>query len=129
MKVIFSGSPGDVGLVDEIRAKMKEHPLIAAGRTTLKQSAAIFKKANLTVCADSGPLHIAAAVGADVIALFGPTSADITGPIGKGRITIIQKQADCQIPCYDAACNDNRCMRAITVDDVIAEAKKFRLIL
>ncbi len=125
MKVIFSGSPGDVGLVEEIRAKMKEKPVIAAGKTTLKQSAAIFKKANLTVSADSGPLHIAAAVGANVIALFGPTSAAITGPIGKGRITIIQKQVDCQIPCYDTECNDNRCMRAITVSDVIEEVNKY----
>ena len=124
MKVIFSGSPGDVGLVDEISAKMKERPVIAAGKTTLKQSAAIFKKANLTVSADSGPLHIAAAVGANVIALFGPTDAAITGPLGKGKVVIIQKQIDCRIPCYDLNCNDNRCMRAITVNDVISEIKK-----
>lgn len=124
MKVIFSGAPGDIGLVDEIRAKMKEKPVIAAGKTTLKQSAAIFKKANLTVSADSGPLHIAAAVGANVIALFGPTDPAITGPIGKGKVVIIQKQIDCRIPCYDLNCNDNRCMRAITVSDVMEEVKK-----
>lgn len=124
MKVIFSGAPGDIGLVDEIRAKMKERPVIAAGKTTLKQSAAIFKKANLTVSADSGPLHIAAAAGANVIALFGPTDAAITGPLGKGKVAIIQKQIDCRIPCYDLNCNDNRCMRAITVSDVIEEVKK-----
>ncbi len=124
MKVIFSGSQGDIGLVDEIRAKMKEKPVIAAGKTTLKQSAAIFKKANLTVSADSGPLHIASAVGANVIALFGPTDPAITGPIGKGKVVIIQKQIDCRIPCYDLNCNDNRCMRAITVSDVIEEVKK-----
>ncbi len=124
MKVIFSGSPGDVGLADEINAKMKERPVIAAGRATLKQSAAIFKKANLVISADSGPLHIAAAVGANVIALFGPTDAAITGPIGKGRITIVQKQVDCQIPCYELNCNDNRCMREIKVEDVLAEVKK-----
>ena len=124
MKAIFSGSPGDVSLVDEIRAKMKEKPVIAAGKTTLKQSAAIFKKVNLVISADSGPLHIAAAMGANVIALFGPTDAAITGPRGKGRVVIIQKQVDCRIPCYEVNCNDNRCMRAITVSDVLVEVKK-----
>ena len=125
MKVIFSGSPGDVGLVDRISAKMKEKPVIAVGKTTLKQSATIFKKANLVISADSGPLHIAAAVGANVIALFGPTDAAITGPIGKGKISVIQKPIECVVPCYDANCNDNRCMGEITVSDVIEEVNKY----
>ena len=102
MKAIFSGSPGDVSPVDEIRAKMKEKPVIAAGKTTLKQSAAIFKKVNLVISADSGPLHIAAAMGGECDCFVRASRMrQLPGPRGKGRVVIIQKQVDCRIPCYD----------------------------
>lgn len=120
-KVIFSGAREDVPLIREIAGLMKYRPIIAAGITNLKQSASIFKKADLVVSADSGPLHIAAAVGANIIALFGPTAHLTTGPIGKGKIKIIQKTIDCRLPCYDKNCDDNLCMREITVDEVLAE--------
>ena len=124
-KIIFSGSEGDVALISEITARMKHKPIIAAGRTDLKQSACIFKKTDLVISGDSAPLHIAAAVGANIIGLFGPTSPAITGPIGKGKVIIIQKPFDCQVPCYDQNCADNKCMQEITVEDVVSELKDF----
>lgn len=123
-KIIFSGSQNDCRLVNEIIGNMREKAIIAAGKATLKQSAALFQRMNLVISADSGPLHIAASMGVEVIALFGPTSKEITGPIGKGRITVIQRPGDCHIPCYESGCGDNRCMRAITVEEVLARVKK-----
>lgn len=125
-KVIFSGSKEDVGLVKEIAGAMAHKPVIAAGRTSLSQLAALFKKAGIVISADSGPLHIAASVGANLICLFGPTSAAITGPIGKGLIRVLQKDIGCTIPCYDKNCNDSKCMREITVEDVLSEVKQMR---
>jgi len=62
--------------------------------------------------------------GTNVAALFGPTSPDITGPYGKGNYTVIKKDIDCNVPCYDFTCTDNRCMKAISVDDVINVIEK-----
>ena len=126
VKAIFSGAKDDLPLIQEIAGLMKNKPIVAAGETTLKQSACLFKKANLVISADSGPLHIAAAEGANVIALFGPTSSRITGPMGRGRIKVIQAQgSDCTIPCYDTQCNNNRCMQAITVSEVVVAVQDF----
>lgn len=137
-KVILSGAKADIQIVTEIANGMKNKPVIAAGKTTLQQSAALFKEADAVVSADSGPLHIAAGVGANVVALFGPTSALITGPRGKGKIRLIQKDSAalnahrenhlltqaCRVPCYDEKCNDNRCMRVITVDEVFTSVRE-----
>lgn len=124
-KVIFSGSQDDVLLIKEISTMMKYPPAVAAGKTSLRQSACLFKRADVVVSADSGPLHIAASAGANIIALFGPTSRLITGPLGKGRITLLQKDIGCHIPCYDTKCDDNRCMREITVSEVFFALREF----
>ncbi|HAH20070.1 MAG: lipopolysaccharide heptosyltransferase II [Omnitrophica WOR_2 bacterium GWF2_43_52] len=138
VKVILSGAYSDINLVREIAGGMKNKPIITAGKTTLQQSAALFKESDVVVSADSGPLHIAAGVGTNVVGLFGPTSALITGPRGKGKIKLIQKDVSalsthrenpswtqgCTAPCYDEKCNDNRCMQAITVDEVFAAVKE-----
>lgn len=127
-KVIFIGSKEDVGLVKSIAGAMAHKPVIAAGKTSLSQLAALFKKVQLVISADSGPLHIAASVGANLICLFGPTSGPVTGPIGKGVIRVIQKDIGCEIPCYDKNCDDNKCMREITVDDVFSEIKQMHFL-
>lgn len=125
-KIILSGSKEDVGLVGQIAGAMEHRPVIAAGKTSLAQLAALFKKTGLVISADSGPLHMAASVGANLIALFGPTSPAITGPIGKGVIKVLQEGIGCVIPCYDKNCDDNKCMREITVEDVLSEVKQMR---
>ncbi|MBU1038567.1 MAG: hypothetical protein KJ994_05895, partial [Candidatus Omnitrophica bacterium] len=68
-------------------------------------------------------MHMAVAVGADTIALFGPTSAGLTGPYGKGRYRVISRNESCEVPCYDVTCTDNACMSAIKVEDVLGEAE------
>ncbi|MFH1201874.1 MAG: lipopolysaccharide heptosyltransferase II [Candidatus Omnitrophota bacterium] len=124
LKVIISGAKSDLPLADEITQMMTQKPIIACGELSLKQSAALFEKSTIVVSADTSPLHIAAAVGARVIGLFGPTSPEITGPRGKGHIKIIQKDTNCKIPCYDQECSDYRCMKAISARDVLEEIYK-----
>ncbi|MDD5449863.1 MAG: lipopolysaccharide heptosyltransferase II [Candidatus Omnitrophica bacterium] len=123
-KFIITGAKKDLALADNIASMMKQRPVIACGRFTLKESAAILERANLVIANDSGPMHMAVAVGAKTVALFGPTSPEITGPIGKGSFTVLQKATGCVIPCYNLACGDYRCMKALTVDYVLTEALK-----
>ena len=122
-KIIISGSEKDVALAQSIAEKLEQKPLIACGKTTLKELGALIEASSLFVSGDSGPMHIAASLGVPVLALFGPTSPDITGPIGKGEIRIIHKDVGCQIPCYKVDCKDNRCMKAISVSDCLEAVK------
>ncbi|MFH1354978.1 MAG: lipopolysaccharide heptosyltransferase II [Candidatus Omnitrophota bacterium] len=124
-KVIIPGSLQDVVLAREIKDLMQEKPIIASGRLNLKQLGALCKRANLFITADTGPLHIANAVGAkQIIAIFGPTSAELTGPYPLKNITILQEDIGCTIPCYDVRCKDNRCMKAVTVNKVMERVKE-----
>ena len=117
-RVVISGAKKDIPLADEIKNMMKEKPIISCGKTTLKELGALLERANLVVANDTGPMHIAVAMKAGTIALFGPTSPRLTGPYGQGNYKIIWKNKECDVPCYDLTCTDNRCMAAITVEDV-----------
>jgi len=125
-RIIISGADKDVELANEISSLMKQKPIILAGATNLKQLGALMEAVDLVISADSGPMHIAAAMGTDLIALFGPTKAALTSPLGKGKIAIIQMEVGCEIPCYKVNCKDSRCMKAISPDYVFKEARKFR---
>lgn len=124
MKIVITGAEKDLELAKEVSKFMSEKPIIFAGKTNLKQLGALLKRAKLIITNDTGPLHIALAVGTKVLALFGPTSTKITGPYGPGDYRIVQKDVGCIIPCYHLRCKDNRCMKAITPEEVFEEAKK-----
>ncbi|MDD5477244.1 MAG: lipopolysaccharide heptosyltransferase II [Candidatus Omnitrophica bacterium] len=124
-KVIITGSASDLVLAKQIIKVMQEAPLVACGIFNLKQLGAFAKRADLFVTADTGPLHIANAVGAKkIIAIFGPTTKEVTGPYPATNVVILQKNTGCLLPCYKVNCRDNRCMKAVTPEDVMAEAKK-----
>ncbi len=124
VKVVLSGGRSDIERVRRIAALSGVAPVILAGETTLKEMAALFKKAYVVISADSGPLHVASAVGANVLGLFGPTHPDITGPRGQGRIKVLRRDTHCnRAPCYYLECPDNVCMKSLTVDDVIQTFK------
>jgi ADP-heptose:LPS heptosyltransferase len=75
-----------------------------------------YKKARMVITTDSGPMHLAAAVGTPVIALFGPTDPARTGPYGKGH-TIIRADLPCS-PCFLKKCATRKCMEDITTEQV-----------
>lgn len=124
-QVIITGSFLDHPLSQEIASLARNKPFIACGLTTLKQLGALFRNSDLVISADSGPLHIAMAVEARTIALFGPTSPELTGPLGKGEFSILRKKdLECIIPCYNLECRKNVCMSRIDVSDVLLEVEK-----
>lgn len=124
-KVIITGSIADLLLAGRIKDAMSQAPLIACGVFNLKQLGALARKAELFISSDTGPLHIANAVGAKkIIAIFGPTAQTVTGPYPAANVVVLQKDIGCPIPCYKVNCSDNRCMQVVTPDDVLAQVMK-----
>lgn len=120
MKVVLIGDPSDHGRLDAIKSRMGSQGKDAvnlAGSTDLRELAALLDMAAFVITVDSGPMHIAAAAGAAVIALFGPTAPWRTGPYGRGH-KIIRKDLPCS-PCFKKDCDDIRCMEEITVEEVL----------
>jgi len=92
-----------------------------AGQTSLGELAAVLKACRVVVANDSGPMHLAAAVGTPVVALFGSTSPLLTAPglPGDKMHTILWQQAPCS-PCFLRECpTDFRCLKEMTVDQVL----------
>ena len=116
--IIFTGSRSDHDIVSRILGMMKQHAENWAGETTLKELAALASLADLFVTTDTGPMHLAAAAHAKVLALFGPTAPWRTGPHGPSHV-VVRAGLDCS-PCFKRKCNDDtRCMEMISVDDVM----------
>ncbi|HDZ77015.1 MAG TPA: lipopolysaccharide heptosyltransferase II [Candidatus Omnitrophica bacterium] len=123
-KIILTGAAKDKDLADEI-ANLSGMPLInLCGKTNLKQLAALMQKVDVVVSNDSGPLHIGSSVGAKIIGIFGPTSILLTGPYKIDNSKTISRDVGCAIPCYKQGCSDIRCMKAVTIDDVLDVIKK-----
>ena len=123
-QVLIGGSNQDIDLAQQIRQMAKSSPIVMAGRTTIKQFAAIAKKSALFVGSDSGAMHIASAVGAPVVALFGPSNPREWGPRG-GSVEVLYKEIDCRI-CFHPTCmrGEENCMKLITVHEVSAAAAR-----
>lgn len=89
-----------------------------AGATNLRELIGAIKLCDFFVTNDSGPMHIAAAVGTPLVALFGSTDKDVTGPYGEGQ-TVIDKRVSCA-PCLKRKCPiDFKCMKLISVEEVL----------
>lgn len=123
-EVIITGSQNDLAVASEIKGLMRARPIITCGIFNLKQLGALCERLDLFITADTGPLHIANSIGTKrAIAIFGPTSPLVTGPYPLHNIVILQKKVGCKIPCYVTNCKDSRCMKAVTVDEVIDKIK------
>ena len=129
LKIVFSGAQKDKEYCQMIArdAINGVSTVVLAGETTLGESLALYKRSVAVISGDSGPLHLAHSVGADVIGIFGPTRPDITGPRGTGRLQILFKDVGCnKAPCYHLSCTNNVCMQSVTVDDVVQAFQKIK---
>jgi heptosyltransferase I len=115
--IIFTGSSDDRAVIGRIVSMMKLKAENWAGETTLKELAALASLSDLFITTDTGPMHLAAAAGAKVVALFGPTAPWRTGPYGTSHI-VVRKGLECS-PCFQRKCGDVQCMEAITVEEVL----------
>jgi heptosyltransferase-1 len=117
MVPIIVGGPGDKGLASNI-AEFAKHPVIDfTGLTSLRTLAALYQRVGAVVSTDTGPMHLAAAAGAPLVALFGPTAPWRTGPFGRGQ-QVIRLGLPCS-PCFKRHCPDPKCMMDISPEQVI----------
>ncbi|MEW6428795.1 MAG: glycosyltransferase family 9 protein [Thermodesulfobacteriota bacterium] len=121
LAVVFTGGAGDRGAIDGILSRMRRPGAInMAGMADLKELAAVYRRARLLVTTDTGPMHVAAAVGTPIVALFGPTAPWRTGPYGQGH-RIVRRKLDCS-PCFKRRCplGTRACMEELGVETVLA---------
>ena len=121
-RVVIGGSGQEQKLAEEVRRQARSTPTVLAGRTPLRTYAAVLKRCALFVGSDNGPMHMAAALGVPVVALFGPSNPDEWGPRGPA-VRVLYEGLDCR-RCFHPTCERGAesCMKRIAVDDVYAAA-------
>jgi len=120
-RIILTWGPGELSTVEEIAHQMKYRPLIACQTDNLQQLAEIFRRCDLYIGSDTGPMHIAASVKTPVIAIFGPTDHVVNAPSKRNRNIIIRRDLPCS-PCREYQCASRACMKAIDSDEVLKAA-------
>ncbi len=123
--VIVTGGREDAAQVGAIARGLDPPPLLLAGRLTLKELAAVLRNVDLMITVDSGPMHVASAMGTPVVALFGPTDPLRTGPLGPA--TVLRRPLPCS-PCLSRRCripDRFRCTREIQVPEVLEAARSW----
>jgi heptosyltransferase II len=120
--VILFGAVGEANVSKAISAEMRQPPIDLTGKTAIADLPALLSQCHLFIGNDSGAIHVAAAVGLPVVAVFGPTDPFGTAPVTR-RCSIVQQKPYCS-PCFLRRCpTDHRCMTAVTAGMVEAAAK------
>lgn len=114
INIVLAGGPDDAGKGAEIK-KLSGSDRVAdlTGKTSLRELAALIKNSAFYISADTGPLHFAAALKKPLVAMYGPTKADRTGPYGSDKARVILTPAACA-GCLKKSCSDWHCMHDIT---------------
>lgn len=126
VKTLIIGGKEDKELAKKIISQTKAEPVDITGEVNLLQLGAILKRCKLLVTGDTGPMHIATAVGTKVIALFGPADPKRTGPVGKGHIVIQAEDVTC-VPCRKRVCKNQHyleCMNRIKPEYVFKKIEE-----
>lgn len=116
-KFVYTGAKGDSPLYEEIEQLGLFGGLNLCGVMSLRENIAIYKACDCFFGVDSGPMHMAAAAGIPVVALFGPTDERKWGPWGEGHV-IVSKRLACH-PCKPHKCDDHRCMEQISAEEAL----------
>ena len=90
---------------------MSSGPLLASGETTPGELVELIRRSEVLLCNDSGPMHIAAAAGTPVSALFGPTDPELTGPYARNS-RVLRPELDC-VCCFRKQCETEECHERI----------------
>jgi heptosyltransferase-1 len=118
--VALIGSPDDRAATQGVIRRMQTMGIDLTGQTSAESLPALLASARLLVTNDSGPMHIAAAMGTPVVALFGPTSPLRTGPYG-AKHRVLRSGVPCS-PCFSRACRNPvqlECLTTIDPKDVV----------
>lgn len=126
-KIIIISGPEDKIFADRTAALIKKGAINMGGKTSISDLASILKRSKLFISNDSGPVHIACALGIPVISIFGRSDRGLSprrwGSVGK-RDIVLHKDVGCEV-CLAHKCKRGfACLQAISVDDVLAAAER-----
>ncbi len=124
LRVAVVGGPAEAELGARVAADIRG-AVNLAGRTGILQLAAVIDRCRLFLTNDTGPMHVADAVGTPIVAIFGPTDWIATPPFGK-RHTIVRREIECA-PCLKRTCplGHHNCMKWVTIDEVVEACNKW----
>jgi ADP-heptose:LPS heptosyltransferase len=128
--LVLTGGQGDRAMVDQVRRALGDRPVVdAAGVMDLPSTAALLARLDVLITGDTGPMHLAAAVGTPIVALFGPSDPRRYGPLAAQQ-RVLRVQLYCS-PCGQVRLPPERCrghvpdcMDGITVDVVVRAARE-----
>jgi heptosyltransferase-2 len=121
-RFVYTGAKGDSPLYESIETFGPFDGLNLCGVTSLRENIAVYRACDLFFGVDSGPMHMAAAAGVPVVALFGPTDERKWGPWGNGH-TIVSKYLACH-PCKPHKCGDHQCMDRIRTTEALEAVER-----
>ena len=124
MRVLFVGSGDDAETIRNVKNKMSQSAENLCDKTSVGALAALMEKAKVVITNDSAPLHVASAVGAPTVAIFGPTNEHKYGPLSTNS-KVLKAKVSCR-PCENALCKvgpDEGCIGNISVDEVFEAVK------
>jgi heptosyltransferase-1 len=123
VRVVVIGSVAESHPASTVLSHMRTSPIDLVGQTSIKEVIALLRRAHLLITNDSGPMHVAAALGTAVVALFGPTDPLRTGPYGPGH-RVLRSGIPCS-PCFSRRCVNPKtleCLTSIGAGQVLEEA-------
>ena len=125
-RVVLFGGRSEIAMANEIiQETQNPSPVLnVAGKTDLRELAALISECSAFITNDSGPMHMAYALNVPTVAIFGSTDSTATGPVGEGH-KVITKNIPCS-PCLKRECPEGhlRCMTGITPDEVLSVLKE-----
>lgn len=125
-RIVLFGSQDEAGICDEVNRHLNHQAQSFAGQTTLGEFVELLAACDLVLTNDSGPMHIASALGVPTVAIFGSTSHIATGPTGP-LATVVREPVSCS-PCFERECPltnpaaNLACLRLVTPARVAREA-------
>lgn len=123
-RVVLMGGPSETQIAGSIARGMRHRAINLAGRLSIEELAYVISRLDLLVTNDSGPMHIAAATGTPLVALFGPSAPAQFGPCAPSdRCRLVWREIDCR-PCLQDDCAEHRCMEAISPNEVFGKCRE-----
>jgi heptosyltransferase-2 len=123
LEVVIIGSEAERPIAEDVRSRMSRWAAVLNGKTDLDILMSVLAQSKLVITNDSGPMHLAAALGAPTVAIFGATDDTATGPWGP-HTRVVREPVDCS-PCMLRECPiDHRCMTRVTADAVCGAARE-----
>ena len=122
LKTVIVGSKADIDIAKKIVTLSRGKAISLTGETDLKKLIKVIRDARFVVSNDSGPMHVAAALGIPVFAVFGPTDPLRTGPYGEIH-TVIREDIPCS-PCFKRTCDEIKCMNDLSVEKVYGTIRR-----